>query len=140
MQFTTPLEQVHQTFVDGVLSDMADDSDDDTAGDLWTEQVKEYTGLSVIPGFALIDTAAQHGTIGSSDYRRLCERLAVQGLKPRAVPTRSVRSVGVGGSTMPLQSAEIPIAIQGVSGLVTLDVVETRCLFCCLSDSALSLA
>ena len=102
VQFTTPLDSAYESFI-------SNEADDGTAESLWVEQVNACTGMLVTPGFALIDTAAQHGTIGQDDYRQLCERLAVQGLKPRKVPTRPVRAVGVGGTTMPLQSARFPL-------------------------------
>ena len=64
-------------------------------------------GLYVTPGFGMLPwfgADAQHGYIGLSDYNKLCERLAVQGLKPRALPTFQA-AVGVGGATSILKSA-----------------------------------
>jgi len=85
-------------------------------------------GLYVTPGFGILPwfgADAQHGYIGLSDYNKLCERLAVQGLKPRALPTFQA-AIGVGGAISILKSAEVPIGIQGVSGLVDLNVIDTE--------------
>ena len=85
-------------------------------------------GLYVTPGFGMLPwlgADAQHGYIGLSDYNKLCERLAVQGLKPRALPTFQA-AIGVGGAISILKSAEVPIGIQGVSGLVDLNVIDTE--------------
>ena len=54
-----------------------------------------------------------------------CGRLAVQGLKPRPLPTFQA-TVGVGGSTSILKSSEVPVCIQGVSGFVALNVIDTE--------------
>ena len=90
------------------------------------EVLDTFIGLNVTAGYGLLDTGAQHGVIGLSNYKELCDRLAVQGLKPRKVPTLHANAVGVGGSTSFLSSAEIPVGIQGVSGVVTLNVIDTN--------------
>ena len=72
-------------------------------------------GLYVTPGFGLLDTGAQHGVIGSSDYDHLCQRLASQGLKPRPLLTLKANAIGVGGITTFITSAEKPIGIQRCS-------------------------
>ena len=82
-------------------------------------------GLLVTPGFALIDTGAQHGVIGLPDYNKLCDRLAAQGLKPRALPLFRANAIGVGGATKFLKSAEVPVGIQGVSGIIDVNVIDT---------------
>ena len=81
-------------------------------------------GLSVSPGFALVDTGAQHGVIGSKAYDQVVERLAVHGLKPRIVETLKLQASGVGGTTSFQKSAQVPIAIAGASGLLTVHVID----------------
>ena len=83
-------------------------------------------GMIMTPGYGLVDTGAQHGVIGSREYAALCKCLAERGLKPRMLPTFAAKAVGVGGCTEFLQSAEIPIGIRGVSGVVTMHVVESE--------------
>jgi len=85
-----------------------------------------FIGLLVTPGYGLIDTGAQHGVCGPKDYERLCERLAAQGLKPRELETFQANAVGVGGSTNFIKTVESPMAIQGVSGLLTINVIDTN--------------
>ena len=82
-----------------------------TEGELGT-----FIGLSVEPGFALIDTGAQHGVLGPSSYDHICDVLARFGLKPRVIPTLKMNAVGIGGSSAFQKSAEIPVGIAGVSG------------------------
>ena len=84
-----------------------------------------FVGMVMAPGYALIDTGAQHGVIGSKEYQELCQRLSVQGLKPRSLPTFQATATGVGGSTKFLQTAEVPVAIQGVCGVITVSVIES---------------
>ena len=74
--------------------------------------LESFIGMMVTPGYALIDTGAQHGVIGSKEYEGLCERLAEVGLKPRQLPTFMAKAVGVGGSTEFLLTVEIPVGIQ----------------------------
>ncbi len=83
-------------------------------------------GMLTIPGYGLVDTGAQHGVIGSKSYTALCDCLAERGLKPRTLPTFAAKAVGVGGATQFLQSAEVPIGIRGVSGVVTMHVVDSE--------------
>jgi len=44
--------------------------------------LETFIGLSVAPGYALIDTGAQHGVLGPSSYNHICNVLARFGLKP----------------------------------------------------------
>ena len=88
--------------------------------------VESMIGMLTIPGYGLVDTGAQHGVIGSKEYTALCDCLAERGLKPRTLPTFAAKAVGVGGCTKFLRSAEIPIGIRGVSGVVTMHVVESE--------------
>ena len=90
------------------------------------QAVETLIGMYVSTGFGLLDTGAQHGVIGLKDFNRLCERLAQQGLKPRSLPTFEATAVGVGGNTTFLQSAEMPVGIQGVSGVLVLHVIDTN--------------
>ena len=83
-------------------------------------------GLFVTAGFGLLDTGAQHGVIGLDDYNRLCERLSLQGLKPRILPTWTATAVGVGGNTGFVLTAEIPVGIQGVSGVLVMNVIQNK--------------
>ena len=100
---------------------------------LRTEEISEnpadlsvFIGLNVSAGHALIDTAAQHGVIGNRSYIELCEQLSRHGFKPRILPTFQANAMGVGGSTTSTLTAEVPIAVQGVSGAVITNVVDTE--------------
>ena len=42
--------------------------------------LETFVGLYVCPGYALVDTGAQHGVIGRAAYDQFVQRLAVQGL------------------------------------------------------------
>ena len=88
--------------------------------------MESFIGMMVTPGYALIDTGAQHGVIGLKEYQGLCERLAAVGLKPKQLPTFLAKAVGVGGTTEFLQTVEIPVGIQGVSGVVNMNVIESE--------------
>ena len=79
--------------------------------------------MSVAPGYALIDTGAQHGVLGPSSNNHICDVLARFGLKPGEVPTLKMNAVGIGGSSAFQKSAEIPVGIAGVSGTLTIHVV-----------------
>ena len=50
--------------------------------------------------------------------------MAVAGLKPRALPTIQMQATGVGGSTKFLKSAELPVALGGAPGTLTVHVIE----------------
>eukprot|EP00973_Karenia_brevis_P034092 4702787-Karenia_brevis.AAC.1 len=63
-------------------------------------------GIVVAPGYALVDTGAQHGVIGEEDYEELCTRLKSLGLKPRILPTWQATDTGVGGETKFIKAAE----------------------------------
>ena len=43
-------------------------------------------GLQVCPGFAVLDTGAQHNVCGKAEYTQLVERLALHGLQPHVLP------------------------------------------------------
>ena len=48
----------------------------------------------------------------------------MQRLKPRHLPTFEAVATGVGGSVTFLYTVEVPIALQGVCGLLTVNVVK----------------
>ena len=75
-------------------------------------------------GQALVDTGAQHGIIGLPSYEALVAKLAEYGLKPKQIPTLNVAAAGIGGQTKFLLSAEVPTAIAGCSGIITVHVIE----------------
>ena len=81
-------------------------------------------GLQVSPGHAVVDTGAQHCVCGKPEYEALVKRLAKFGLKPSVIPTLALTAVGVGGDAGFILSAEVPTAIQGCSGVMTLNVLE----------------
>jgi hypothetical protein len=83
-----------------------------------------FVGLSVLPGYALVDTGAQHGVVGLKAYHQLVDQLARHRLKPRLVETLPMQAAGVGGTTTFLFSAEVPVGIDGTSGLLTVHVIE----------------
>ena len=89
-------------------------------------QFEAFIGLVVNAGCALVDTGAQHGVVGDSEYAQICERLAEHGLKPRILPTFQADAVGVGGTTKFQLTAEMPCAIQGVNGTLVIHVVKGR--------------
>jgi len=86
--------------------------------------VSSFIGLCVCPGYALIDTGAQHGVMGPQTYDQICEVLARSGLQPRIVPTLELQAAGVGGVTKFRRSAEIPVAIKGFCGIITGHVID----------------
>ena len=120
--------------------DDADNDDDDVYAISWVfpegeptetdSSMTSFIGLNVNPGQALVDTGAQHGVIGPQGFQNLCAALQEHGLKPRHIETLKMKATGVGGSSEFTFSAEVPIAIKGVSGLVTLHGVpiEIPCL------------
>jgi hypothetical protein len=73
-------------------------------------------GLLVTPGFGLIDTGAQHGVIGLSDFNKLCERLAEHGLKPRPLPLFQANAMEL--EELPLSSKvqKFQLVSKGVPG------------------------
>jgi hypothetical protein len=91
---------------------------------IFPEGIGTFIGLTIAPGFALVDTGAQHGVLGPTSYKQVEDRLSVHGLKPRIVETLQLLAAGVGGSTKFILSAEIPIALQGTCGVLTIHVVE----------------
>jgi len=86
--------------------------------------VEAFIGLAVAPGFALVDTGAQHGVLGPEAYKQVVDRLAVHGLKPRIINTLQLIASGVGGTTKFIRSAEIPVGLQGSSGILTIHVID----------------
>ena len=83
-----------------------------------------FVGLSISPGYGLVDTGAQHGVLGPRCYQSICDTLAEHGLKPRILDTLKMTASGIGGSTRFIKSAEIPVGIGGVSGTLTIHVVD----------------
>ena len=68
-------------------------------------------GLSVTPGYALVDTGAQHGVVGAKSYAAIEDGLAARGMNPRVIETLRLQAAGVGGTTSFKMSAEVPVAI-----------------------------
>lgn len=95
-----------------------------TDSNIFPENLETFTGMIVIPGYGLIDTGTEHGVIGNLRNANFCEILATFGLKPQVLLTFRVSAIGVGGTTQFLSSAEVPVAIQGSSALITVRVVE----------------
>ena len=73
--------------------------------------------LTFPSGLGLIDTRAQHGVMGLSDYNKL---------GPREFPSCLAGAKGVGGQAAFVKNAEVPVGIQGTCGVVTLHVVESE--------------
>ena len=82
-----------------------------------------FIGLILAPQQALLDTGAQHGVVGKPQYDRIVQYLAKYGLKPRLLPTRPGGAQGVGGASEFVLTADLPIAIQGNCGTLTVNVV-----------------
>ena len=85
-----------------------------------------FIGLKISPRYALVDTRAQHGVLGPYAYAQIIDKLAVHGLKPRIIDTLQLNASGVGGTTKFTMSAEIPIGIKGVSGTLTIHLVNSE--------------
>ena len=81
-------------------------------------------GLPVTPGYALVDTGAQRGVIGAKSCAAIEDGLAARGMKPRVIETLRLQAAGVGGATSFKMSAEVPVAIGGISGIITVHVVD----------------
>ena len=88
--------------------------------------VEAFVGINLAPGLGLLDTGAQHGVIGQSDYDKLCIHLSKFGLKPRELPPTIASATGVGGKAMFNKCAQVPIGIQGICGIVTLHVMSSE--------------
>ena len=69
-------------------------------------------------------TGAQHGVVGKPAYDKLVRELSKHGLKPRQISTLKLEAAGVGGTAKFMLSAEVPVAIAGVSGILTVHVVN----------------
>ena len=93
-------------------------------GKMSKRKIKKLILLNVTPGFALIDTGAQHGVIGKENFNKLCDRLAKQNLRPREVSSSVTGATGIGGDTNFLGTYEIPVGVAGCSGVLTLSVTE----------------
>ena len=93
-------------------------------GKMSKRKMQKLILLNVTPGFALIDTGAQHGVIGKDNFRKLCDRLAKQNLRPREVKSSVTGATGIGGDTNFLGTYEIPVGVAGCSGVLTLSVTE----------------
>ena len=83
-----------------------------------------FIGLMVPPRFGILDTGAQHGVIGTPALELLCKELARHGLKVREIAPESDGANGIGGGAQLLRAVQVPIGLGGVSGLLTLNVVE----------------
>ena len=59
-------------------------------------ELEVFIGLAVTPGWALVDTGAQHGVLGPQAYQQIFERLVLHGLKPRIIDTLQLTASGVG--------------------------------------------
>ena len=90
-----------------------------------TGGLQPFIGHGITRGRAVVDTGAQHAVVGSERFAEIEEELAAYNLTPRVVPTLNMKALGVGGSTSFIKSAEIPIGIGGVSGLVTIHVLPS---------------
>ena len=87
--------------------------------------VGSLIGMWVSPGYALVDTGAQHGVIGLNNYHLLVTMLKQNwGLAPRVIDTLQMTAKGVGGETSFLLSAQVPVGVGGTSGVLTIHVVE----------------
>ena len=86
--------------------------------------IQSFIGLATIPGRALVDTGAQHGVCGAGACAQIEQCLAMVRLKPRVVPTLQITARGVGGPTTFRKSAEIPLGIAGISGILTVHTVD----------------
>ena len=106
-------------------------------GKMSKKKLEKLILLNVTPGFALIDTGAQHGVIGKQNFQNLCDRLAKQNLRPRLVESSITGATGIGGDTNFLGTYtgiggdtnflgtyEIPVGVAGCSGVLTLSVTE----------------
>ena len=87
--------------------------------------VEYFNGLVTFPCHGLVDTGAGDGVIGVWHFMRWMANLAIHwGLRPRYTEVDpETRAGGVGGSAKPLVRAEVPMAVDGVSGLVAWLVV-----------------
>ena len=84
-----------------------------------------FVGLTLATYLGLVDTRAQHGVIGMDQYEKICEYLSeFHNLKPRLLPTTRGGATGVGGDSELVLTAEVPTAIQGISGTVKLNALE----------------
>ena len=85
---------------------------------------ESFVGLSISPEYALVDTGAQHAVVGKAAFEGILGVLARFELQPRKVPTLQMLAAGIGGESRFLHSDEVPMAIQGVSGVVTTHCVS----------------
>ena len=90
---------------------------------IWT-QYDTFVGMTLPASGGLLDTGAQHGVVGKPHFDRLEKELAQYGLKVRRLPMTMKDASGIGGSTEFLEIVDVPIVLGGVSGTVTLNVIE----------------
>ena len=82
-----------------------------------------FAGLTTSPSFAVVDTAAQDGLIGSRALDRLKQELAMRGLK--CVWTgKHAKARGVGGAAKVKGIVAIPIGVANTTGILEATVVE----------------
>ena len=78
-----------------------------------------------LPGHALFDTGAQHGTVGLSHWHRWCICLATcYGVQPRILDQPLGHASGVGGDSKVLARCQMPTGIAGINGITTWLVLE----------------
>ena len=72
----------------------------------------------------LVDTAAQHGCVGSPQLHKLQATLAEHGLKIKWVDRTPSVTGGIGGKASVLGRVQIPVAFGGLCGLLECSVLE----------------
>ena len=88
-------------------------------------QVNPPSFIGVVTGASegIVDTAAQDGLLGKEALLRFAESLRSYGLKIRWNTTRKAQACGVGGKATVIGTAEVPVGIAGINGLIELTVV-----------------
>ena len=77
------------------------------------------------PGYALVDTGCQHPIIGKSALEEIIIKLMDNGLKPMTMESLQLTQThGVGGSTDFIDSVRLPVALEGVCGVLDVQVVD----------------
>ena len=77
------------------------------------------------PGYALLDTAAQHGVCGIRTLLAFCKNPNQYRLKCRILPDQPGIANGIGGSAKFLATVELPCSIAKVPGIITVQVILT---------------
>ncbi len=90
----------------------------------WGVSQQPRSFLTVPGGHAIIDPGASQDPIGLESYKKLCDRLAKNNLKPIRLDTKPAPAAGVGGSTTPLFESLCPCILGGQAGLVRLSILE----------------